>query len=94
MNHDASDLQPVWLNSQCPRMGRYVLGPLLGRGGMGEVVESWDVVLHRTVALKLLKGMEPTAVIRSRFGAWKMLAQQALSVPNPRLPTQPRGSYW
>jgi hypothetical protein len=31
---------------------------------MGEVVEAWDVVLCRTVALKILRNMEPTAVIR------------------------------
>ena len=57
-------LQPPWLNAQSHREGRYVLGPLLGKGGMGEVVEAWDVVLCRTVALKVLRNMEPTALIR------------------------------
>jgi serine/threonine-protein kinase len=31
---------------------------------MGEVVEAWDVVLCRTVALKILRNMEPTSLIR------------------------------
>jgi tetratricopeptide (TPR) repeat protein len=31
---------------------------------MGEVLEAWDMVLCRTVALKVLRNMEPTAVIR------------------------------
>ncbi|BDU72817.1 serine/threonine-protein kinase [Mesoterricola silvestris] len=60
----ALNLQPMWLDAQCPRLGRYVLGPLLGKGGMGEVMEGWDLVLHRVVALKVLRNMEPTAVIR------------------------------
>jgi len=57
-------IQPAWLNAQCPREGRYVIGPLLGRGGMGDVHEAWDVVLCRTVALKVLKAIEPAALIR------------------------------
>ncbi len=61
---DPPHLQPAWLNAQCPREGRYVLGPLLGRGGMGDVHEAWDVVLCRTVALKILKNIEPAALIR------------------------------
>jgi len=64
MASDSRQLQPDWLNAQCPREGRYVLGPLLGRGGMGQVHEAWDVVLCRTVALKILKDIEPTALIR------------------------------
>ena len=64
MKYDLLHIQPPWLNPRCPREGRYVLGPLLGKGGMGEVVEAWDVVLCRTVALKILRNMEPTALIR------------------------------
>ncbi len=61
---DPLQLQPPWLTPQLPREGRYVLGPLLGKGGMGEVVEAWDVILCRTVALKLLPRMDPTAMVR------------------------------
>jgi serine/threonine-protein kinase len=45
-------------------VGRYVLGPILGQGGAGEVREAWDVVLCRTVALKVLRKMEPVGLIR------------------------------
>ena len=61
---DPLQLQPPWLTPQHPRDGRYVLGPLLGKGGMGEVVEAWDVILYRTVALKLLPKVDPTAMVR------------------------------
>ena len=64
MSPESLQLQPLWLNAQCPRQGRYVLGPLLGRGGMGNVHEAWDVVLCRNVALKILKDIEPAALIR------------------------------
>jgi serine/threonine-protein kinase len=64
MPTDSHLLQPAWLNAQCTREGRYVIGPLLGRGGMGDVHEAWDVVLCRTVALKVLKAIEPAALIR------------------------------
>ena len=41
-----------------------MVGPILGHGGMGDVHEAWDVVLCRTVALKVLKAIEPAALIR------------------------------
>ena len=64
MRPDASHLQPTWLDAQRPREGRFVLGPLLGQGGVGEVREAWDVVLCRTVALKVLRKMDPGSLIR------------------------------
>ena len=59
-----SILQPPWLDAQAPREGRYVIGPLLGHGAMGDVFEAWDIVLARPVALKILKHLEPAAMIR------------------------------
>jgi serine/threonine-protein kinase len=56
--------EPEWLSTGQPSLGRYVLGPVLGQGGAGEVREAWDVVLCRTVALKVLRKMEPVGLIR------------------------------
>jgi serine/threonine-protein kinase len=64
MSPDSPLHQPDWLAAHQPSVGRYVLGPILGQGGAGEVREAWDVVLCRTVALKVLRKMEPVGLIR------------------------------
>ena len=64
MSADSPLHQPDWLDSHQPSLGRYILGPILGQGGAGEVREAWDVVLCRTVALKVLRKMEPASLIR------------------------------
>ena len=64
MPADPPSTQPEWLDGHPSSVGRYVLGPVLGLGGAGEVREAWDVVLCRTVALKVLRRMEPVGLIR------------------------------
>lgn len=67
-----------------PRLlsGRYRLGPLLGRGGMGEVFDGYDERLHRAVAVKMLRPeMAADPGIRDRFEV-EARAAAALSHPN------------
>lgn len=47
---------PDWAADGSIRVGPYLLGPLLGEGGMGTVYLAWDVALGRRVALKLVRG--------------------------------------
>lgn len=59
--------------------GRYVAGPLLGAGGMGEVRAADDTRLRREVALKTLRSQAPAA--RDRFLAEAQVTAQ-LDHPN------------
>jgi serine/threonine protein kinase len=49
--------------------GRYVLGPVLGRGGMADVHRARDATLGREVAVKLLRDVASDEGERARFKA-------------------------
>src|SRR5258706_12454121 len=46
---------------------RYVLGELIGKGGMGEVLGATDSQIGRTVAIKRMKHPEPSVHQMTRF---------------------------
>ena len=59
----APDVAPVVLAD------RYELEEVIGRGGMAEVYRATDRVLHRPVAVKLLRDTADDAADRTRFTA-------------------------
>src|SRR6478735_12660036 len=65
------------------RLGRYRVGALLGRGGMGEVYQAEDLELGRSVALKVL----PDAVIgdADRLARFVQEARTASALNHPHL---------
>ncbi|MCV7368304.1 serine/threonine protein kinase [Mycolicibacterium duvalii] len=63
--------------------GRYELGGVLGRGGMAEVREAFDTLLHRPVAVKMLHpGLDDTADNRRRF---EQEARSAAGLEHPNI---------
>lgn len=56
--------RPPWVAQDTPRLGRYLVGPLLGKGGMGKVHEAFDTLLNRRVALKLLTVQDASKLVR------------------------------
>ncbi len=63
------------------RLGDYIVGPLLGSGGMGTVYQATHVPMHRQVALKVFQWQNATAVSLERFRR-EVLAAARLSHPN------------
>lgn len=56
--------EPSFVSATPDALDRYELGEQLGKGGMGVVVRARDKVLHRSVALKLLKDADDANVQR------------------------------
>jgi eukaryotic-like serine/threonine-protein kinase len=46
---------------------RYILHEVIGRGGAAEVYRAWDRVLHREVAVKVLRDSTDDDSARERF---------------------------
>jgi hypothetical protein len=63
--------------------GRYELGPLLGRGGMGEVYRAWDGLLGREIALKVLR--PEYAGSREFVARFEREAQNAAALSHPNV---------
>lgn len=64
------------------RLGPYVLGPLIGRGGMGDVYRARDERLGRHVAIKLLPAGPASDPERRQRARREALALASLSHPN------------
>ncbi len=65
--------------------GRYRVGKLLGRGGMGAVHEAWDERFHERVALKVTLAAGPAAAeVEARFAREAHLSNQ-LGREEPRI---------
>ncbi|HEY3741010.1 MAG TPA: protein kinase [Bryobacteraceae bacterium] len=65
------------------RIGRYVIGPLIGSGGMGEVYRANDPQLNRDVAIKMLTGeTADDPGLRQRF---EVEARAASTINHPNI---------
>ena len=65
------------------RLGPYVLGPLIGEGGMGEVYRARDARLDREVAIKLLPA--DLAHDPDRLRRWEREARVLASLNHPNI---------
>lgn len=64
----AQHWEPPARSGELGRLGRYILRDLLGAGGMGVVVRAEDTLLHREVALKVVRPrLVESSDARSRF---------------------------
>ncbi len=66
-----------------PQLGRYKIGKLLGRGGMGSVYEAFDERLHRKVAIKFPhQTIQANPLVRQRF---QIEARAAAAIHHPHV---------
>jgi len=68
------------------QIGRYETRRVVGRGGMAIVLEAWDPVLHRTLAVKLVdKARLDTGVAPDALRRFKREAQAAARLTHPNV---------
>ena len=68
------------------QIGRYETRRVVGRGGMAVVLEAWDPVLHRTLAIKLVdKGRLDTGLAPDALRRFKREAQAAARLTHPNV---------
>jgi tRNA A-37 threonylcarbamoyl transferase component Bud32 len=66
----AEPSEPVAVPARMDRIAdRYELGPVIGRGGVADVHRAQDTLLHREVAVKLLRQEATSEADRARFTA-------------------------
>jgi TolB-like protein/tetratricopeptide (TPR) repeat protein/predicted Ser/Thr protein kinase len=73
---------PDTVASARARFGPYRIEERLGEGGMGEVFRATDTRLHRTVAVKMLRGRGPAGPDARRRFQQEACAASALNHPN------------
>ncbi len=66
------------------QIGRYEVRRMVGRGGMAIVLESWDPVLHRLLAIKLVdKTSLDASIAHDALRRFKREAQAAARLTHP-----------
>ena len=68
------------------QIGRYEIRRLIGRGGMAIVLEGWDPILHRTIAVKLVdKSKLESSIAQDALKRFKREAQAAARLGHPNI---------
>jgi serine/threonine protein kinase len=68
------------------QIGRYEIRRMIGRGGMAIVLEGWDPILHRTIAVKLVdKSKLESSIAQDALKRFKREAQAAARLGHPNI---------